>query len=160
MPILARDVMQSRVVTVEPSLPATELERLLEREGISGAPVIDEGGRLLGVVSRADLVSAAAGAEDEADSLLAYYEDVAGAASSRGARAQLAGERIASLRVRDLVQTELVSVAPDTPVQKVAAALAERRIHRVLVVDGERLVGLVSSLDLVRLLAEGRVVER
>lgn len=158
MPLLARDVMQSRVVTVEPSLPATELEQLLERERISGAPVV-EGGRLLGVVSRADLVSAAAGAEDEADSLLAYYEDVAGAAPSRSARARLAGERAASLRVRDLLQTELVSVAPDAPVQKVAAALAERRIHRVLVVDGERLVGIVSSLDLVRLLADGRVVE-
>jgi CBS domain-containing protein len=158
MPILARDVMQPRVVTVEPSLSAAELERLLERECISGAPVV-EGGRLLGVVSRADLASAGAGAEDEADSLLAYYEDVAGATPSRRERAQLVGERAASLRVRDLMQTEIVSVAPDASIRKVAAALVERRIHRVLVVEGDRLAGIVSSLDVVRLLADGRLVE-
>jgi CBS domain-containing protein len=158
MPVLARDVMQSRVVTVEPKLPAADLEQLLDRHAISGAPVV-EGGRLVGVVSRADLAGAGAAAGDEADSLLAYYEDVAGAASSRRDRARLAGERAASLKVRDLMQTELVTVAPDASLQKVAAALADRRIHRVLVVEGEQLVGIVSSLDLVRLLADGRVGE-
>lgn len=158
MPILARDVMQPQVVTVEPSLPAAELEQLLDRERISGAPVV-EGGRLVGVVSRADLARAGAAAGDEAEALLAYYEDVAGARASRGERAQLVGQRAASLRVRDLMQSRLVTVAPDASLRKVASALAERRIHRVLVVDGERLVGIVSSLDLVRLLADGRLAE-
>jgi len=123
MPILARDVMQSRVITVEPSLSAAELEQLLDRECISGAPVV-EAGRLVGVVSRADLAGAAAAAGDEADSLLAYYEDVAGALTSRRDRAQLVGERAGSLRVRDLMQTQLVTVAPDASVRKVASALA------------------------------------
>jgi CBS domain-containing protein len=159
MSISARDVMQARVVTVEPSLPAADLEALLDRERISGAPVV-EAGQLVGVVSRADLVGAAAGAEDDADALLAYYEDAGGAASSRGERARLVGERGASLRVRDLMQTDLVTVAPVAPLREVAAKLTERCIHRVLVVDGGRLVGIVSSLDLLRPLADGRLAER
>jgi CBS domain-containing protein len=158
MPILARDVMQSGVVAVPPSLSASELEELLDRERISGAPVV-EGGRLVGVVSRADLARAGAAAANDADSLLAFYEDVAGAAPSQHERSRLIGERGESLRVRELMQTQLVTVTPDASVAKVAAALAGRRIHRVLVVDGERLVGIVSTLDLVRLLADGRVVE-
>jgi len=159
MSMSARDVMQSEVVTVESSLPAAELEALLDRERISGAPVLD-GGRLVGVVSRADLVGAAAGAEGAADALLAYYEDAGGASSSRGERARLVGERAASLRVRDLMRTDLVTVAPAAPLREVAAKLTERRIHRVLVVEGGRLVGIVSSLDVLRPLADGRIVER
>ena len=83
MSMAARDVMQAEVVTVEPTLPAAELEALLDRERISGAPVV-EGGRLVGVVSRADLVGAAAGAEGAAEALLAYYEDTGGGSASRG----------------------------------------------------------------------------
>lgn len=159
MSLSAGDVMQAAVVSVAPSLPAAELEALLDRERISGAPVV-EAGQLVGVVSRADLVGAAAGAEGAADALLAYYEDTGGASSSRGDRARLVGEHVASLRVRDLMRTDLVTVAPVAPLREVAAKLTERRIHRVLVVEDGRLVGIVSSLDVLRPLAEGRIVER
>lgn len=158
MPILARDILEARVVSVEPSLPASELEKILDRERISGAPVL-EAGRLVGVVSRADLARVGAAAEDEAESLLAYYEDIAGSTPGRTERAQLVGECAEHLRVRDLMQTELVTVPPDAPLPKLAATLVDRRIHRLLVVEGERLLGIVSSLDLVRLIADGRLAE-
>lgn len=76
MPILARDILEAHVVSVEPSLPARELEKLLDRERISGAPGL-EAGRLVGVVSRAE-----------------------------------------HLCVRDLMQTELVTVPPEAPIAK------------------------------------------
>ncbi len=96
---------------VEPSLPASELEKILNRGRISGAPVLEEG-RLVGVVSRADLDRAGAADENQAESLLAYYEDIAGSSPGRTERAQLLGERAEHLRGRDVMQTELVTVPP------------------------------------------------
>ena len=57
--------------------------------------------------------------------------------------------------VEDAMIRDFVAVAPDAAVEKIARTLVDRGIHRVLVVEGGRLLGIVSSLDLVRLVAEG-----
>lgn len=158
MALAARDVMKEKIVTAEPTLSAADLERLLNQERISGAPVVEQG-RLVGVVSRADIVRAVADAEDGADVVLDYYRDIAGATPTKSEHARLAGERAESLRVSDLMSRQLVSVAPTATLREVAAALTEHGIHRVLVAEGSRLLGVISTLDLVRLLADGRLVE-
>ena len=158
MAILAGDFMERNVVTVDPSLPVVEFERLLDRERISGAPVVSDG-RLVGVVSRSDLIRAQTDAADRADAILDYYRDVGGSAPDRSEHARLTGERSESLRVRDLMTEELVTVASGQSIAEVARALTTRRIHRVLVVDDGRLAGVISSLDVVRLVGEGRLVE-
>lgn len=158
MAILAGDVMERKVVAVEPALPAAELERLLDRERISGAPVVADG-RLVGVVSRTDLIRAQTDAADRADAMLDYYRDVGGSSPDRSEHARLTGERTGSLCVRDLMTKELVTVTADHPIAEVARALAAREIHRVLVADDRRLLGVISSLDIVRLVGDGRLVE-
>lgn len=159
MAIVAGDFMTKAVVTVDPSLPAVELERLLDRERISGAPVLAEG-RLVGVVSRADLARAQTDASDDADALLDYYRDAGGGSPGRSEHARLAGARAETLCVRDLMTTELVAVTPDRPVAEIAKTLVGHGIHRLLVVEKGRLCGVISSLDVVRLVGEGRFVER
>ena len=156
MPILARDVMTKTLVTVEPSLSAADLEKLLDRERISGAPVVVDG-RLVGVVSRTDLGRAQSDASDRAEAILDYYRDVGGGSPDRSEHARLAGARSESVRVRDLMTAELVTVTPEQPIATIARTLAARGIHRVLVVEGGRLCGVVSSLDVVRLVGEGRL---
>jgi CBS domain-containing protein len=54
---------------------------------------------------------------------------------------------------------ELLTVTAGQSIAEVARALATRRIHRILVVDDRRLIGLISSLDVVRLVGDGRLVE-
>ena len=63
---------------------------------------------------------------------------------------------MAGFRVRDVMVTDVVTVTADAPVRDVARELVARRIHRVVVVDGGALVGIVSALDVVELVAEGR----
>jgi CBS domain-containing protein len=58
------------------------------------------------------------------------------------------------LRVRDVMISDVLTVPPDLPVTEAAKLLVERRIHRLPVVDGEKLVGIVSSLDFTRVVAE------
>ena len=60
-----------------------------------------------------------------------------------------------ALRVSDVMTASVVSVTPDAEIAEVAKLLTKHGIHRVLVIDGETLVGVVSSLDLARLVAEG-----
>jgi CBS domain-containing protein len=150
--------MQSGVATVRSSLPVTELEQLLVREGISGMPVVEDGG-LCGVVSRTDIVRAIASAEGNAGATLAYYQEIAGAVPGPSSATHMASERIAALTVRDIMTRELIAVAGDQPVREVAQTMVSRGVHRVLVTAGRRLLGIVTTLDLVRAIADGRIGE-
>jgi len=158
MTILARNVRLAKVITVEPTMSALELERLFEREQISGAPVL-EGERLVGVVSRADLARAFAEADSTAGVLLDYYGEIADASPSPAERTRLTGEKTEKLLVRDLMSTRLVSVEPDELLQEVAKTFMKHRVHRVLVAEDRHLIGVISSLDLVQLIADGRLEE-
>jgi len=158
--LTARDVMSPRVRSVSPEMALPDLERALIEERLSGFPVVEHG-RLVGIVSRSDVVRQLCIEQTMAENVSDFYADPGGfspaALESFEAIGQRVGARIESLRVKDVMIHDLVTVAPDAPLREVAATLVERRIHRVPVVDGIRLVGIVSSLDLVRLVAEDRV---
>jgi CBS domain-containing protein len=156
--LLAKDVMQAQMITVEPDLSAVELGRLFHREHISGAPVVAQG-RLVGVVSQADLAHALAEADERAEATLYYYQELSGASPDWSSRAHLAGERTEHLRVRDLMSDAVLSVSPDLPLREVARELVQHGVHRLLVVEGQRLLGIVSAFDVVRLVADGRLAE-
>lgn len=154
----ARDIMQAHVVTVNPGLPLADFEQLLEREGVSGLPVVDNAG-LCGVVSRTDLIRTLADAEGSAEATLAYYQEVGGAAPSPTSAGRMASDQIATKVVRDIMTTELVAVSGDRPVRDVAQMMVNRGVHRLLVTEGRRLLGLVTTLDLVRAIADGKLCE-
>lgn len=161
MTLRARDVMQEKVRSVRPDTTLADLDRAFSREKRSGLPVVDEGGRLVGVVSRADIVRKLATeqsqVEYESDShrdVRAYGEVTDEPIVSLAARV---GARLANARAEDLMSHAPVTVAPDAPIQQVAKVLVDHAIHRVPVVEEQRLVGIVTTTDLVRLLAEGRI---
>ena len=119
----ARDIMTPNVVTVTPGASIQEAARQLSDYHISGMPVIDGDGRVIGVVSEADIIT------------------------KTGATV----ERIMSRRV--------VSVQEDTPVDEIAQLLTSKRIKRVPVMAGDRLLGIVSRADIVRMMAGRWVCE-
>jgi CBS domain-containing protein len=150
--------MQTQVVTVNPSLSLVELELLLEREGVSGMPVVD-GTELCGVVSRTDLIRALANAEGSAEATLAYYREVAGAAPGPTSAVRMASEQVATSLVRDIMTTEILAVSGDRPVREVAQMMLAREVHRLLVTEEGRLLGLLTTFDLVRAIGDGRLHE-
>ena len=157
MVLRACDVMQSQVATVEPGVSLIRLEELLAQEKVSGMPVVERGD-LIGVVSRTDIVRGLGKAEGAAEATQAYYRDVAGAELDAAAAARQSGERVAAMTVRDIMASEIVAVSPDDPIRDVAQVLVRGRMHRLLVTEGRRLVGIVTTLDLVRAIANGRLV--
>lgn len=163
MTLTAADIMQKRVVTVAPSLDLPELERRFLAERVSGFPVV-ENGRLVGVVARSDVVRQICVERSIAEQLSDFYRDEAGFAApatpveSFTEIALRVGRRIDALTVGDVMSPEPVTVPAGAGVVEVARVMVDRHVHRLPVVEDGRLAGIVSSLDLVRIIAEGRLV--
>ena len=162
MAILARHIMQRDVRTVDPDMSLAVLEDTLLRHRISGVPVLEHG-EVVGIVSRSDIVRTLSLDRSLAGLVSDFYRQIADVsgepAASEWKRAQGLEEHLAQRRVRDAMTPELITVSPDTPIQDVARLMLDRHVHRLLVTEGKRLLGLISSSDLVQVIADGRLRE-
>ncbi|MFJ8817537.1 CBS domain-containing protein [Amycolatopsis thermoflava] len=122
------DVMTEEVVSVREDTPFQEVARVLTGRHISGAPVVDAGGRVVGVVSEADLLPKGAG--------------------TRGRRWFRRRDKAARRTAADVMTAPAVTVAPDTPLAVGARLLAKTGVKRVPVVDADgKLAGIASRAD-------------
>lgn len=137
----ARDLMTEAVVSVRPDMPVNSLARLLSERGISAVPVTDGEGRLLGLVTEADLLRRVAGVEDRPISWLR------GLFSDASFQAQNYAKTHGST-ARDVMTTRLITVEPGATVAHCAGVMEEHRIKRLPVVEDGRLVGVISRSDL------------
>jgi CBS domain-containing protein len=152
MTLTAADVMQTQVITVSPLDPLATVQRLFFEEEIHGAPVVDEEGRVRGMITIMDLIRAATEANESNEvDFIEVFEDIGVGTGWANASEDFQG-RLSETVVEDAMTENVVTVAPDTPVPDVARILRENKIHRVLVVNDETLLGIISSFDLIRLL--------
>lgn len=140
----ASEIMTREVVAVASDTPIRDVAKLMVDRRISGVPVIDHG-KLVGIVSESDLVRRVELGTEKTrsrwvqfltsdDTLLAEYVR---------ARGQVA---------RDVMTIDVVTVAPDDPIAAIAEILETRHIKRVPVVDGSKVVGIVSRANLLQAL--------
>jgi len=147
--------MQTDVISVSPHASLIEVHRLLLEEEISGAPVIDEAGNVLGVISSKDLLRAV---QDEYESGAAskapayFREELPYSGRDWPGAPDAFQDRLGALTAADAMVHELISVVPETPVAEVARIMRGQRIHRVFVVKDQELLGIVTTFDLVGLL--------
>ena len=154
----AADLMQRDPSVASPDWDVAELDRAFFAERCSGFPVV-ESGELVGVVSRSDLVRRLAVEHSREGEISDYFREFAPAnaqdeAALRRAEARAMAEHLAGCTVADLMSPPTYVVEEDTPIETVAELLVQHHIHRVPVVADGKLVGIVSSLDLVALLAK------
>lgn len=136
------EVMQDKVVTISYEASVRELSKLLEEKGISGVPVVDADGRLVGVASRTDIGSGLTNpplASEEDEEPGSFYDEE---------RDDLRG--FAQARVGDIMTEHVVTVDPEDPVSRLIDIMDRDQIHRVFVTRGDEVVGVVSTMDLVR----------
>jgi CBS domain-containing protein len=136
--------MTSEVLTVRPGTPIQEAAALMANRGISGLPVVDDAGRVIGILSEGDLIirQKPRGPLPWWQRFFADAEELA--REYRKAVGTTAGE---------VMTTQVLCIGPEAPVAAAAVMLDERRIRRLPVVADGRLVGIVSRGDLVRALA-------
>ena len=129
---LVADFMTIDPVVTSPDARLEDAERLLEAYGISGLPVVEEGGRLVGVISQTDLLRGGG--------------DIRGAVRMRST----------GLRVGEVMTSPATTVDVTTPLCEAARLMRDEKIHRVVAVnDAGTPVGVLSSMDFVSLYAEG-----
>ncbi|TWU06338.1 CBS domain-containing protein [Stieleria varia] len=152
------DIMQAGVKTVAPDVSLPDLEAMFLKDQISSYPVIDEG-RLVGVVSRSDIVRQICQEREVAQSVSDFHFDETSfyevPMESLTQVADRIGERIESLTVADVMNKRPLTIGLDTPIRDVAQQFIARQVHRFPVTDQGTLVGIVSTTDLVRLIAQG-----
>ena len=144
----AIDVMTPNVVTVDPETSVQALAALLSEKGISGAPVVDAGGRMIGIVSEGDLLHRAElGTERRSERRSAWWLEHFASG--------LARDYVKShgRTVKDVMTREVISVTDTTELADIATLLETKMIKRVPVVRDGKLVGIVSRANLVRALA-------
>lgn len=119
-----------------------ELARLFESKRVSGAPVVDADGRLIGVVSKTDLIRRTS--EGSLEVPPNYLFEVLHGTASRGS--QVVPESL--IVVADIMSIDPVTAHQDDAIGPVARLMAQKRIHRIIVIDQDRRpVGVVTSLD-------------
>ena len=113
----ASDIMTRTPITIRPEASVADAAQQLSDTRISGMPVVDDQGQMVGMVTEADLISKE-------------------------------GNTVA-----EIMTARVISVREDTPVEQIAQILTSNRIKRVAVVRDDRLVGIVSRADIVRMMA-------
>lgn len=178
-----RDIMVRDVVTVSPDATLREVAELLAEHGISGAPVVS-GGRVLGVISATDIIEFEASNEPpdeeeeaEEDEVVweadedyqafdenppaAFFTEIWSTAGDdileRFAERRAAGDPLNQRVAADVMTRNIRSLPPDTELAEAADYLLRTGVHRILVMEGERLEGLVTTTDFVRAVAERRI---
>lgn len=136
-----KDVMTSDVVTVRPETSLKDVAAILTERRISGVPVVDASGKVVGVVSEGDILFKERG-PSERTGLLAWFADPYDVAEQLKLAARTAGEAMTA---------PAKTIAPWRPVSSAAAEMLDEGVNRLPVVDDEgRLMGIVTRADLVR----------
>lgn len=143
--MLAKDIMTDRVLTVQPETSVREVAEMLVTHKISGVPVVDDKGVLVGIVSEGDLLCKEAG-PTLPDGLcilgaVIYYHGL------REFR------KFAALDAQQIMTAEVITARPNAEVSDIARLMQEKHIKRVPIVDeAGKLVGIVSRQDIVQML--------
>lgn len=146
----ARDVMVSPVITVSRSATVREVASILLEKRISAVPVVDNIGKVVGIVTESDLMHRTEAGTERPYSWWVHF--LAGDAT-------IAAEYVKShaVKVEDVMTSDVITAAPETPLHEIATLLEERQIKRVPIVDKVgNLVGIVSRANLLQVVASAR----
>jgi CBS domain-containing protein len=145
----AKDIMHRDPITVKADTTLKELAQLFIEKEISGAPVVDRAGKLLGVVSQTDLVRRDREMKSSPD-VPSYYRTGHGAPEEIGRGFQF--EDPDYTRVSDVMTPAVLSAREETPVEDIATMMLSKHIHRVIITRDGKLTGIVTSMDMLRAL--------
>jgi CIC family chloride channel protein len=129
------DLMQRNVKTVGGDASVAEAIVSLADAHISGMPVVDGAGKVIGVLSTTDVLAAEAEAEDP------------------GARQTL----FENTAVRDIMTPHPFTIAPEEDIREAAHQMLYADVHRLFVAEGDQVIGIISTTDLVRAVATGKL---
>lgn len=149
----AKEIMTEKVVYAKPEQTIEEVAKLLADNKISGIPVVEEDGRVVGIVTEADLLVRTQ--KLRAPSYIQLLGGIIYLDSVKEFKEEL--RKAVAAQVKDIMTDDVVTVGLDTEIEEIATLMADEGVNRVPVVDKEKLVGIVSRADIVRALARKEI---
>ena len=144
----ATDIMTTEVITISPDTEIAQAAKLLLKNRINGVPVIDDAGKLVGILCQSDLIIQQKNIP--IPSLFTLLDGFIPLTSSKKLDKEV--EKIAATRVADAMTSDPVTLNPDTGIEEVAALMVEKSYHTLPVVKAGKLVGIVGKEDVLRTL--------
>lgn len=146
----ARDIMTKEVITVSPRTSVLELARLLAEHKINGAPVVDDQGRLLGVVTQNNLIDRVKKFElPHVITILDAHFYLERPSTFKKNLEKLLGNLVA-----DIMTTPPVTITPEVLVDEIASIMARQKIHTLPVLAGDKIIGIIGKIDIIRALGQ------
>jgi CBS domain-containing protein len=150
--LTAKDLMSKKVITVTPETAVQDLARILSENRISGAPVLDDQGMVIGVVTESDLIFQNKKVHiPTAIAILDAFFFLEGPE-----KMEKEMKKIAGVKVKDIFASEVIAVQQDTPLDEIATLMAEKKIHTLPVLDNTSLVGVIGKYDIIRTIARSK----
>jgi predicted transcriptional regulator len=143
-----RDIMTTPVVTAGPNMTIRELAQLLLRKHVSGVPVVDDFGRPIDVVSKSDILDRVHNDEETYGLEKLFYRTAFGMTERLGEGFHL--DSLGEGTVQEIMTPLVLSVSADTPTPLAARMMAFEEVHRVIVTEDGRMVGILTTMDIVR----------
>ncbi len=147
--LTAKDIMTRNVVTVKPDTSIEALASLLMEHHISGTPVVDEAGNLVGIVTENDLISR--NKRLHIPTVVSFLDAAIYLESSKKFEQDV--KRLTATRVGDICTKKVVTVAEDTSIEDIATVMSEKRVHLLPVVKAGKVLGIVGKRDVVKAIA-------
>ncbi|OFW60786.1 MAG: hypothetical protein A2133_04105 [Actinobacteria bacterium RBG_16_64_13] len=146
------EIMQREVITVGPDTSVRELADLLSKHKISGVPVVDEGQRVIGMVSEADVIL------QDADLHFPHYiqflDSIIYLESFSKFRERY--RKAFGFKVSEIMSQEVIAISPEASVREAATLMADNKVNRLPVTQARKLVGIVTRGDIVQAIAESK----
>ena len=144
-----RDIMTQEVVVAHPDTSVNLIAQLMGGRDISGVPVVDEAQRVIGIVTELDMILRNTRLEPPAFFKILDGRIPLETPASYRKRVQ----HMLGALARDVMTEEVVTIGPDEDVEVLADLMVKRRVNPVPVIDAERLVGIVSRADIIKMMA-------
>ena len=151
----ARDIMNEDVVSARDDMTIRQLILLLKSNRITGVPVLDKAGLLVGVVSESDILLRDAAFGDVVAMDSDFHTHMAGDTS--GDLDGLDLDDFGETRIRDIMSKTVITAEWDTPIAELAAIMVTNRIHRVIILQAAALKAIVSTMDILKAVMEGKI---
>ncbi|MFH1912778.1 MAG: CBS domain-containing protein [Pseudomonadota bacterium] len=147
----AKDIMTKECITLTPDTDITTAARLLIDKKINGAPVIDDTGRVVGILCQADLV-----AQQKKVTLPSFFTLLDGVfplSSHEDLEREIT--KISALKVGDAMTPNPTSITPETGIDDIATMMANKKLYTLPVIVNGQLVGVVGKEDVLKTLLQG-----
>jgi CBS domain-containing protein len=144
----ARDMMTKDVVTATPEMEIAQAARLLLENHLNGLPVVDDKGRLIGIICQDDLIVQQK--KLPLPSLFTFFDGLIPLTSYRSLEKEV--DKIVASKVSQAMTSDPITIDPDTSLEDIATLMVSNNIHTLPVVEGGRLVGIIGKEDVLRTL--------